>query len=112
MEEIFTLIYGELVRSGYHERISSGVVVTGGSAELQGITEMAEQVFNAPTRIGFPEGMSGLVEVVNKPMYATAVGLVLYGAKQSKGGKKFRIRDGNIFNRVMSRMKKWFKEVI
>jgi len=51
VEEIFTLIYGELVRSGYHERISSGVVVTGGSAELQGITEMAEQVFNAPTRI-------------------------------------------------------------
>ncbi|HDZ23380.1 MAG TPA: cell division protein FtsA [Desulfobacteraceae bacterium] len=112
VEEIFTLIYGELVRSGYHERISSGVVVTGGSAELQGITEMAEQVFNAPTRIGFPEGMSGLVEVVNKPMYATAVGLVLYGAKQSKGRKKFRIRDGNIFNRVMSRMKRWFKEVI
>jgi cell division protein FtsA len=112
VEEIFTLIYGELVRSGYHERISSGVVVTGGSAELQGITEMAEQVFNAPTRIGFPEGISGLVEVVNKPMYATAVGLVLYGAKQSKGKKKFRIRDRNIFNRVMSRMKKWFKEVI
>jgi len=112
VEEIFTLIYGELVRSGYHERISSGVVVTGGSAELQGITEMSEQVFNAPTRIGFPEGMSGLVEVVNKPMYATAVGLVLYGAKQSKGRKKFRIRDGNIFNRVMSRMKKWFKEAI
>jgi len=112
VEEIFTLIYGELVRSGYHERISSGVVVTGGSAELQGITEMAEQVFNAPTRIGFPEGMSGLVEVVNKPMYATAVGLVLYGAKQSKGRKKFRIRDGNIFNRVMSRMKRWFKDVI
>jgi cell division protein FtsA len=112
VEEIFTLIYGELVRSGYHERISSGVVVTGGSAELQGITEMVEQVFNAPTRIGFPEGISGLVEVVNKPMYATAVGLVIYGAKQSKGRKKFRIRDRNIFNRVMSRMKKWFKDVI
>jgi cell division protein FtsA len=112
VEEIFTLIYGELVRSGYHERISSGVVVTGGSGELQGISEMAEQVFNAPTRIGFPEGISGLVEVVNKPMYATAVGLVLYGAKQRKGRKKFRIRDGNIFNRVMGRMKKWFKEVI
>ena len=112
VEEIFTLIYGELVRSGYQERISSGVVVTGGSAELQGITEMVEQVFNAPTRIGFPEGISGLVEVVNKPMYATAVGLVLYGAKQSKGRKKFRIRDRNIFNRVMNRMKKWFKDVI
>ncbi len=112
VEEIFTLIHGELMRSGYYDRISSGIVVTGGSSELQGITEMAEQVFNAPTRVGFPEGMSGLVEVVNKPMYATAVGLVLYGSKQGKGRKKFRIRDGNIFNRVMSRMKKWFKDVI
>lgn len=112
VEEIFTLIYRDLVRSGYSERISSGVVVTGGSAELQGITEMAEQVFNAPTRIGFPEGVGGLVEVVNKPMYATAVGLVIYGAKQSKDRKKFRIRDRNIFNRVMNRMKRWFKDVI
>lgn len=112
VEEIFTLIYRDLVRSGYNERISSGVVVTGGSAELQGITEMAEQVFNAPTRIGFPEGIGGLVEVVNKPMYATAVGLVIYGAKQSKDRKKFRIRDRNIFNRVMNRMKRWFKDVI
>jgi len=112
VEEIFTLIHSELLRSGYYDRISSGIVVTGGSSELQGITEMAEQVFNAPTRVGFPEGMSGLVEVVNKPMYATAVGLVIYGSKQSKGRKKFRIRDGNIFNKVMSRMKKWFKDVI
>jgi cell division protein FtsA len=52
------------------------------------------------------------VEVVNKPMYATAVGLVLYGAKSIKEGKKFRIRDTNIFARVMERMKKWFKDVI
>ena len=73
---------------------------------------MAEQIFNAPARVGYPEGISGLVEVVNKPMYATAVGLVLYGAKTSKRHKKFRIRDVNIFNRVMSRMKRWFKDVI
>jgi cell division protein FtsA len=112
IEEIFTLIHSELMRSGYYDRISSGIVVTGGSSELQGITEIAEQVFNAPTRVGFPDGISGLVEVVNKPMYATAVGLVLYGSKQRKGRKKFRIRDANIFNRVMSRMKKWFKDVI
>jgi cell division protein FtsA len=77
-----------------------------------GIPEMAEQIFNAPSRTGFPQWVSGLVEVVNKPMYATAVGLVLYGAKRIKEGKKFRIRDTNIFGRVMERMKKWFKEVI
>ena len=112
MEEIFNLIHNELVRSGYDEMINSGVVVTGGSAELMGVPEMAEQIFNAPSRTGFPQWVSGLVEVVNKPMYATAVGLVLYGAKRIKEGKKFRIRDTNIFGRVMERMKKWFKEVI
>jgi len=112
VEEIFSLISAEILRSGHEDTITSGVVVTGGSAELLGITEMAEQIFNAPARVGYPEGISGLVEVVNKPMYATAVGLVLYGAKTSKKHKKFRIRDVNIFNRVMSRMKRWFKDVI
>ncbi|RLB13903.1 MAG: cell division protein FtsA [Deltaproteobacteria bacterium] len=112
VEEIFSLVHNELVRSGYDEMINSGVVVTGGSAELPGIPEMAEQIFNAPSRRGYPQWISGLVEVVNKPMYATAVGLVLYGAKRIKEGKKFRIRDTNIFGRVMERMKRWFKDVI
>jgi cell division protein FtsA len=112
VEEIFTLIQSDLLRSGYEDLINSGVVITGGSAELNGITEIAEQVFNAPCRVGYPQGIGGLVEVVNKPMYATAVGLVLYGAKRSKGGKKFRIRDTNIFSRVTERMKKWFKDII
>jgi len=87
-------------------------VITGGSAELQGIPEMAEQIFDSPARTGYPQGIAGLVEVVNKPMYATAVGLVLYGAQRTQEGKKFRIRDTNIFGRVMERMKKWFKDVI
>lgn len=112
LEEIFTLIQNELIRSSYEELVSSGVVVTGGSAELPGVTEIAEQIFNVPSRLGYPQGIGGLVEVVNKPMYATAVGLVLYGAKRSQETKKFRIRDSNIFSRVMDRMKKWFKEVI
>jgi len=112
VEEIFTLLYAELVRSGLENAITSGVVVTGGSAELPGISELAEQVFNCPARVGYPQGISGLVEVVNKPMYATAVGLVLYGARAGKRAKHFRIRDRNIFNRVMGRMKKWFRDVI
>ena len=80
VEEIFALIYGELSRAGYQEMAGSGVVVTGGSAELPGISEIAEQIFNAPARVGYPEGVTGLSDLVNKPMYATAVGLVLYGA--------------------------------
>jgi cell division protein FtsA len=112
VEEIFNLIHNELNRSGYEDMINSGMVITGGSSELPGIPEIAEQVFNCPARIGFPQKITGLFEVVNKPMYATAVGLVVYGAKRAKRGKKFRIRDTNIFARVMERMKKWFKDVI
>jgi cell division protein FtsA len=72
---------------------------------------VAEAIFNLPTRLGQPVGITGLVDVVNNPMYATGVGLVLYGAK-NQSPKKFRIRDTNIFNRVMTRMKRWFKDVI
>ncbi|HIC85697.1 MAG TPA: cell division protein FtsA [Desulfobacterales bacterium] len=108
VEEIFRYIHEDLIHSGFDDKISSGVVVTGGSSELNGTAELAEQIFNAPARLGYPKGIIGLVEMVNKPMYATAVGLVLYGAKNVKKPKKFRIRDSNIFNRVMGRMKRWF----
>ncbi len=111
MEEIFALIKREIYRSEMERVISSGIVVTGGTALLDGVTDVAEAVFNLPTRLGRPQGISGLVDVVNNPMYATGVGLVMYGAK-NEISKKFRIRDKNIFNRVMSRMKRWFKEVI
>ncbi len=112
VEEIFTLIHQELVDSGYDELASSGVVVTGGSAELPGISEMAEQIFNAPARVGYPQDVQGLVDLINKPMYATAVGLVLYGAKTYKQKKKFRIRDSNIFHLVIARMKRWFRDIV
>ena len=91
--------------------IPSGVVLTGGTALLDSVTEVAESVFNLPTRLGKPQGIGGLVDVVNNPMYATAVGLVLYGAR-TMPEKKFRIRDTNIFNRIINRMKKWVKDVI
>ena len=110
-EEICTLINREIYRAGMENVIPSGIVVTGGSALLEGVTEVAESVFDLPTRLGKPRGISGLVDVVNNPMYATGVGLVLYGAR-TQSSKKFRIRDTNIFNRVMSRMKRWFQEVV
>ncbi len=110
VEEIFSLIFHEMIRSGYDDMVTSGVVVTGGSALLPGVPEVVEQVFNMPARIGYPEDIGGLKEIVNSPMYATAVGLVLYGAKEKRREKKFRIRDTNIFNRIVSRMKRWFVE--
>ena len=111
MEEIFTLIKREVYRAQMENMVASGVVVTGGAALLEGVTDIAESVLHVPARLGKPIGISGLVDVVNNPMYATGVGLVLYGAK-NQDKKNFRIRDRNIFNRVMGRMKKWFKEVI
>ncbi|UCG65535.1 MAG: cell division protein FtsA [Deltaproteobacteria bacterium] len=110
VEEIFSLIQHEMVRSGYDDLVTSGVVVTGGSALLPGVPEIVEQVFNMPARIGYPSNIGGLKEIVNSPMYATAVGLVLYGAREQQRSKKFRIRDTNIFNRIVSRMKGWFTE--
>lgn len=111
VEEIFNLINREVYGAGMENVITSGVVVTGGSSLLEGVVDIAEAIFDLPTRIGRPMGIRGLVDVVNNPMYATAVGLVLYGAK-SQPRRKFRIRDRNIFNRVMARMKRWFKEII
>jgi cell division protein FtsA len=111
MEEIFSLIKREISRAGMEKIITSGVVLTGGTSLLEGVTDIAESVFDLPTRLGTPRGISGLTDVVNNPMYATGVGLVLYGAR-NQPKKKFRIRDTNIFNRVMTRMKRWFKEVI
>jgi cell division protein FtsA len=111
MEEIFSLIKREIYRAGMEKIITSGVVLTGGTSLLEGVTDVAESVFDLPTRLGTPRGISGLTDVVNNPMYATGVGLVLYGAR-NQPKKKFRIRDTNIFNRVMTRMKRWFKEVI
>jgi len=111
IEEIFTLIKREIFRAGMDNVITSGIVLTGGSSLLHGITDIAESIFDVPSRLGTPRGISGLIDVVNNPMYATGVGLVLYGAK-NQPEKKFRIRDTNIFHRVMTRMKRWFKEVI
>jgi cell division protein FtsA len=111
MEEIFTLVKRETYRAGMETVINSGVVLTGGSSLLEGATDIAEAVFGVPTQMGIPRNINGLTDVVNNPMYATGVGLVLYGA-QKEPEKRFRIRDRNIFNSLINRMKKWFKDVI
>jgi len=111
MEEILALVDQELVRSGYKSQVGAGVVLTGGSALIEGVTELGEQIFNMPCRVGYPGGVGGLKDVVMSPMYATAVGLLLYGAQKEGAGEKFRIRDQNIFNRILSRMRKWFVDI-
>jgi len=88
------------------------VVLTGGTALIEGIQELGEQIFNLPTRVGFPMRVGGLKDVVNSPMYATAVGLLMYGAEKEGTDKRFRIRsDEKVFNRILGRMRKWFVDV-
>ncbi len=109
MEEILNLAHREIVKSGYEDLLAAGVVLTGGTAILEGITELAEQIFNMPVRRGYPIGIGGLTDIVNSPMYATGVGLIIYGSKDYYRNV-FKRSDGNIFNRVTRRMKRWFTE--
>jgi len=110
VEEIFTLVQQEILKSGYEDRISSGIVLTGGSVILEGMPELAEQVFNMPVRRGAPRGIGGLVDVVKSPMYATGVGLVIWGSK-THAQSRFKVREANIYAKVKDRMKEWFGEI-
>jgi len=109
VEEIFTLVRNEIIRSGYEDILASGIVITGGSALMEGMPELGEQIFNLPVRRGDPAGIGGLVDVVNSPIYATGVGLVLHGNKEP-GKSRFKMGDENIFTKVTKRMKDWFNE--
>ncbi len=109
VEEIFSLVNREIIKSGYGDLIASGVVITGGSAILPGMPELAEQVFNLPVRRGNPLNIGGLTDVVNSPIYATGVGLVKYGTQNIKV-QNFKIGEKNVFERVSQRMKEWFSE--
>lgn len=80
VNEIFTLVQRDLIKSGCYDYLTSGLVLTGGAAALSGITQMGEQVFNLPVRTGSPSGVGGLTDLVKSPEYATGVGLVLQGA--------------------------------
>lgn len=109
VEEIFSLVQRELVRSGFENVISSGIVLTGGTSILQGMPELAEQIFNLPVRRGTPTGIGGLIDVVNSPVYATGVGLVKYGTRNMEV-RTFSKGQTNVFDRVVKRMKEWCGE--
>jgi cell division protein FtsA len=86
VEEIFTLVARDLSRAGFSEAATAGVVVTGGTSILEGVPELAESVFDQPVRRGVPGDVGGLADVIKSPIYATAVGLALYGARRQTPG--------------------------
>jgi cell division protein FtsA len=107
-EELFNLIREELRRSGFEEIIAAGIVLTGGSARMEGAIDLAEEIFHVPVRLGIPQQGRGLTDAVRNPIYSTAVGLLLYACAnaQSSGGAGPRAKS---VGGTMSRMKRWFQ---
>ena len=109
MEEIFELAKSEINKSGYRDLIPAGVVLTGGSIIMDGSVELAEKVIGLPVRRGIPSDVGGISDIIANPIYATGVGLVLYGARY-KGDKKLRIREENVFKKIFDSMRNWFED--
>lgn len=110
VEEIFQLIQGEIQKSGFQDLLSGGVVITGGSALLEGMPEVAEFIFEMPVKRGIPQGIGGLRDVVNSPKFSTGVGLLKYGARNGSKNR-FQIRDKNIYDKVRGSMRTWIKDL-
>ncbi|HVC19549.1 MAG TPA: cell division protein FtsA [Vicinamibacterales bacterium] len=109
-EEIFHLVWDEIRRAGYERSLNSGIVLTGGGAILEGMPEIAEQIFDLPIRRGCPVGVGGLADHVNSPAFATGVGLVLYGHRNLTGdGARTPVGAGAL-GRVAGRLRGLFKE--
>ena len=83
-DELFTLIQAEIRRSGYEELIPAGVLLTGGTSKMEGAVELAEEIFHMPVRVGAPQHAQGLSDIIRNPIYATAVGLLIYGARDEE----------------------------
>lgn len=109
-EEIFQLVREEIRNTAYEDLLASGVVLTGGSAQLPGIADIAEEVLGLPIRFGTPKKIGGLVDVVRSPAYATGVGLVLYGAKNLAGEFAQQAPTG-IYRKMTGRMREWLGEI-
>jgi len=89
-DELFTLIQAELRRSGYEELIPAGIVLTGGTSKMEGAVELAEEIFHMPVRVGSPQHAQGLNDIIRNPIYATAVGLLIFGARDEEGPRMSR----------------------
>ncbi len=107
-EELFALVRDELRRSGFLELTAAGVVLTGGSSKMEGAVELAEEVFHMPVRLGVPQYVQGLADIVRNPIHATGVGLLLYG-KEAVQARAPSSGLGSSFPSVFDRMRSWFQ---
>jgi cell division protein FtsA len=107
-EELFGLIRDELRRAGLEEQVATGIVLTGGSAKMEGAIELAEEVFHMPVRLGVPQYVTGLSEVVSNPIHATGVGLLLYAKSNAEVQRQAPLLAGGMKS-LLERMKAWFQ---
>jgi cell division protein FtsA len=107
VEELYALVQAELRRSGFEELLSSGIVLTGGSSVMRGMLELGEEVFHMPVRLGVPQYVGGLAEVVKNPRYSTCLGLLLAGFEQHNRNHLVRMQTSGL-KQIVERMKRWF----
>jgi cell division protein FtsA len=108
-EELFALVRDELRRSGLEESVATGIVLTGGTAKMEGAIELAEEVFHMPVRLGVPQFVSGLVDVVSNPIHATGVGLLLYAKSNLELQRTAPPLLSGGMQSIFERMKNWFQ---
>ena len=104
-DELFTLVQAEIRRSGFEELLGAGIVLTGGTSRMEGAIELAEEIFHMPVRLGVPAGVQGMMDIVRNPIYATAVGLLLFGQKQQSAGVE---REGPSRG-LLRKLKQWMQ---
>ncbi len=107
-EELLTLVQAELRRSGFEDLIAAGVVLTGGSSKMEGLIDLAEEILHMPVRLGVPQTVSGLVDVVRNPIYSTGVGLLMFGHRNGVD-RHSEALSGTGFKAVWERMRGWFQ---
>lgn len=108
VHELFLLVKSEIQRSGYQGLLPGGVILTGGSSLLNGLPQLAGEILELPVRVGLPEKVGGMSDIVRSPAYATSVGLLVYGSKQL--ANFYEQHEEGTFNQIFSKIQGWFKE--
>lgn len=108
-DELFSLINAEIRRSGFEDLIPAGIVLTGGTSKIEGAIDLAEEIFHMPVRLGIPQSVKGLSDVVKNPIYSTGVGLLHYAQQTQQEGTNKSVSTRQQEAGLMSRVKKWFQ---
>lgn len=110
IEEVFSLVEREIKRSGFDDRLTAGIVLTGGTVKMEGIEQLAERIFDLPVKVGVPKGIVGLTDAVSDPVHAAGIGLIVYGYKH-RDEEGFFERKAGLLDRFIRRIVNWFKSI-